>query len=283
MEDLNSLTQIGDQVKNLSELMSKYGIMIVVLAVFLVLFVIIILSMMYSNNKKNKDDMTNYQSLLNNLLEQNKELTENLKNSKEEIEQIIPKPHNPDLVSTYIDINLALRNICKAMLNRVRCDRVAIYVFHNGNNSLHGLPFFKMSCIGEWSNRGGVINKGKIHSDLPLHMFSTIIDALYASGECIVTDIWNKRENDSNNLLDMKNELMEFVNNGKIKSIGMFAIRDSNGSLAGFSIAEFIDRDINDEESREMIKKVFQEQNTTIGDIIIDSNIKRKMETEDRQ
>lgn len=280
MEDLNNLNQIGDQVKNLSELMSRYGIMIVILAVFLVLFVIIILSMMYNNNKKNKDNMTNYQTLLNNLLEQNKELTDNLKSGKEELEQIMPKPHNPDLVSTYIDINLALRNICKAMLNRVRCDRVAIYVFHNGNNSLHGLPFFKMSCIGEWSNRGGVINKGKIHSDLPLHMFSNVIDSLYSNGECIISDIWSKSPTDKDITLDQKDELMEFINNGKVKSIGMFAIRDSGGNLAGFSIAEFINRNIADDETKEEIRNVFKEQNSTIGDIIIDSNIKRKMETE---
>ena len=139
--------------------------------------------------------------------------------------------YHRDLVGAYIDVNIAFKDASREALNRLNCDRVAIYVFHNGNTSMHGLPFFKMSCIHEWTAMGKNTLRGKYHSDMPLHMFNDFIQDLWKEKIYICPDIEIKAKEDPS--------IKEFTSYSSTTSLYMMAIVDKNNVLAGFIVAEF--------------------------------------------
>lgn len=143
--------------------------------------------------------------------------------------------YHHDLVGAYIDVNMAFKDASRKTLMKINCSRLAIYVFHNGNNSIHGLPFFKISCIHEWTNRGSATLRGKYHTDMPLHVFNDFIQDLYSEGIYKAADIREIAKEDPSIEL--------FTSYSKTESAYMIAIRDDNGKLAGFIVAEFENRD----------------------------------------
>ena len=54
-----------------------------------------------------------------------------------------------DLMTLFGNIHKRLIEDCREALEILNADRTAVYVFHNGVYSSHGLPFFKTSCICE--------------------------------------------------------------------------------------------------------------------------------------
>lgn len=257
-----------DQVDNVSNIFVEYGVFIGILSIFIVIFVCVLLgtyrsyqkqiTQLMSDNKKHYDDNTKLmQELLTVALSNNNKLA-----SKPE-----PESSKKSLVKTYIDVNSVFRTACKGTLEALEADRVAIYVFHNGNKSIHGFPFFKMSCVGEWvlySN--GVNNQGKSHSDLPLHLFSSIIENIYDDGE-YYTDPLDPVTNES---------LKTFIDSYQINFIYIRAILDNYQNLAGFSIAEFKQQQ-SDKMIYNTIRPQMQELNNNVRDIIIQSDIQKKL------
>jgi len=249
--NINNMT---DSVIDISEAISKYGIAIVIMAVFFVIFMILIVIMLYSNTKminqiissKSANDKHD-QDIINKFVDSalngkgsdvivntlSRKLEENLKPIKQ---AIVNNDHeqddyHKDLVGTYIDINMAFKDVSRAAMNELKCDRIAIYVFHNGNKSIHGLPFFKMSCIHEWTSQGTNTLRGKSHMDIPLHLFNDFIENLYKSGFYKSEDVEKSAEKDPS--------IKEFVEYSNIKSLYLVAIKDNDGVLAGFVAAEF--------------------------------------------
>ena len=139
--------------------------------------------------------------------------------------------YHKDLVGAYIDVNIAFKDASREALNRLNCDRVAIYVFHNGNTSIHGLPFFKMSCVHEWTAMGKNTLRGRYHTDLPLHMFNDFIQDLWKEKIYVCPDVEIKAHEDPS--------IKEFTSYSSTTSLYMMAIVDKNGVLAGFIVAEF--------------------------------------------
>ena len=253
-------------VVNVSEAISKYGIVVVIMAVFFVIFMILIVIMLYSNTKminqiiasksaSDQQDQTIISKFIDNALDakgvsSKEEIVSTLSNElKESLTPITQKletlsrlheddhaknrnDYHKDLVGAYIDINMVFKDITRTTLASLGCDRIGIYVFHNGNQSNYGLPFFKMSCIHEWTIHGINTLRGRSHIDLPLHMFNDFIENLYTSGYYCAEDISSAISEDPS--------ITEFVSNSGAKSLYLKAIRDSYGDgLAGFVSAEF--------------------------------------------
>ena len=250
-------------VVNISEAIYKYGPAVVIAAVFFVIFMILIVIMLYNNtrminqmmNSKVDSDKQD-QALLSKLIENimatgnKKDNTETLVNAVSELKDTLidkidhledgvhkdeePKgdDYHKDIVGAYIDINMAFKDISRQTLNDLQCDRIAIYVFHNGNQSMYGLPFFKMSCIHEWTKHGSNTSlRGKSHSDMPLHLFNDFLEDLYKNG-------YYKAENIDNAMVE-DNSIREFTALTDSKALYLIAVNDMYGSLIGFVDAEF--------------------------------------------
>lgn len=259
MNDITAVGDITNQVTTLSESIFKFGVSTVIIAVGIIVFLIVGIAIFKSSQKQ-----------FERTLDSNKNMMENMQNQNNDLIKFITDKCNtaePKLVTSYLDINISLRSICKTLITKLECSRVAVYVFHNGNKSSHGLPFFKMSCIGEWTRRNAGTCGASSQSDLPLYLFSDMVESLYEHGEYLVNNID----------LITESHLTDFVCPGN-KSLVAFQITDEYENLAGFTVVEFRDeKDFSNPAIINNIKTQLIEINQTIGDIIIDSNIEDRI------
>ena len=213
---------VGEISKNIND----YGPATVILAVFLFLFMVVIISFLIINQKQVSSIISQYKALSKTITDQQNKIIGNLLENEKEEQHAAPK----DMLKNYVDIHNVLRDASKKTLVNLKADRVAVYVFHNGNKSAHGFPFYKMSCVGEYVIQGiGIFPKLKSHIDIPLYSFGGIIESLYNNG--VFENI-----SDQNKELD---SVSEFTDNTNAKYIYLLGIRDDNLNLAGFSVAEF--------------------------------------------
>ena len=257
---------IGDSsnaVVSISKAISEYGPLIVIMAVFVVVFILMATLILKNNAKmmnqimtdKEAAETTNQQmiekfvtaalenhgvsgnsSSVESLLKDIKSSLEDQKRKKEkeddhQLDNNRGDDYHRDIVGAYIDVNMAFKDASRKTLSILDCQRVGIYVFHNGNNSLHGLPFFKMSCIHEWTTRGCNTLRGKSHTDMPLHLFNDFVEDLYNYGVYKSQDVSKSMEEDPS--------LEEFIEFSHTKALYLLAIKDADGILVGFVIAEF--------------------------------------------
>lgn len=248
-------------VGRLSNLMSEYGILVVILSVMIVIFFAFTIYLLINNSKMiknfidaNRTNNSNVTDMLgefvkeatnNQPIQQNdgwqealQELKDTLKSTEQALEDM--KNHKDDdgendyhknIVGAYIDVNMTFKDASRVALNKIGCDRVAIYTFHNGNMSMHGLPFFKMSCIHEWTKTGSPTFRGKNHTDLPLHLFNDFIEDLWKKGEYMSEDV------EKSQVIDPS--IKQFIAYSETKSLYISAVKNYNQIIVGFVIAEF--------------------------------------------
>lgn len=255
----NGITDNSGAVVSISKAISEYGPLIVIMAVFVVVFILMATLILRNNAKMMNQLMTdkdaaetiNQQmiekfvtaalenhginngnnSAVEDLLKDIKSSLEDQKKAENTQENSNSDDYHKDIVGAYIDVNMAFKDASRKTLSILDCQRVGIYVFHNGNNSMHGLPFFKMSCIHEWTNRGCNTLRGKSHTDMPLHLFNDFVEDLYNHGVYRSQDVSKSIEKD--------HSLEEFIEFSHTKALYLLAIKDADGILVGFVIAEF--------------------------------------------
>lgn len=281
------LSNAVNGVDTLSGTISKYGLPIVIMAVFFIIFLLLVFLILHNNAKmmkqlvehQNHSDKTEEEllsklvdsALESKIVESDKGPKNNINNNNEDInagsdsskQQITEDAIHKDLVGAYIDVNMAFKDASRSALQDLNCARVAIYVFHNGNKSIHGLPFFKMSCVHEWTNKGSNTLRGKSHMDLPLHVFSDFIEDLWKNGVYKSEDVEKSAKNDMS--------LCEFTAYSKTKALYLDAIKDDKGLIAGFVVAEFEDVDTfeTDKNRDHQVKKVLDNMIMKISSILI--------------
>ena len=291
-------------VVNISEAISKYGIAIVIMAVFFVIFMILIIIMLYSNTRminrimennansnqhdqeliskfvdsafaasKGQNSREDSEELINTITNKINEAISPLKqsiqeqekeNETEEIQhnEVDQNDYHKDLVGAYINVNMAFKNISRATMSSLGCDRIAIYVFHNGNKSMYGLPFFKMSCIHEWTSKGTNTLRGKSHMDMPLHVFSDFIESLHKYGVYKAENIDVTKSKD--------HSIESFVSYSNTKALYLVAIKNDDGIISGFVSAEFDQVDtFEEDDKRDMdIKQILDNMISKIAPIV---------------
>lgn len=299
------IDKVSGGVKNISEAIYNYGIAIVVMGVFFVLFLILIIIMLFNNIRMSKQIMdvnadTDKQreevinKLIDNAIEAKdtnmstviaKEIHKSLSPISKQLEELssevykkdnyhnqtdTEEDYHKDIVGAYIDISMAFKDISRKTLTELDCDRIAIYVFHNGNTSIYGLPFFKMSCIHEWTKHGAHTLRGKSHADIPLHLFDDFIENLYKHGVY-------KSEN-INNVVEEDTSIKDFLALSDTKAMYLVAVNNTDDALVGFIAAEFAD--IESFESNPIrdkyIKQVIDHMVANIAPIIGNKYIYRK-------
>lgn len=272
---VSGITQLADSI-------SKNGALIVIGAAFILFSVLILLmfikinSDMFKNivnqiNQKNDENSEITKKLLDHFLEAEEKEKEKEADDGEDKEP--PKHHAKDLVGLYIDYTTAFKGETKSVINTVRCDRVAVYVFHNGNQTLYGLPFIKMSCVYEDTMKGNMTMRSKAHMNLPLHLFNDFIQALYRDG-IFAGNIDDVEIHDGS--------IREFLSFSDAKSVFMRAIKKEDGSLAGFTVCEFNEPvDYSNENTFMAINNKLKEMNDAIKYIVTDDEFSKKYEQHD--
>lgn len=281
-----------DGITSISKAISEYGLLEVFAAVFCVAIFVLIGYVVWSNRKmmnnitdaikqNNNIDHDIVSKIIESVLDKEhnkeqsemKEMVDEFKKSLKPIEDVVKnintitnekvyKDYHKDLVGAYIDVNMALKDASREALQLLQCSRIGIYVFHNGNASLHGLPFFKMSCIHEWNNIGGNTLRGKSHMDMPLHLFNDFIEDLWKKGYYKSENVEKSAQQDPS--------IEEFVSFSDTKSLFMMSVKNKNNSLSGFVVAEFADIDTfeHDENRSKQIENVMSNMIQKISPII---------------
>lgn len=177
-----STTDSGlESVINLSGAIAEYGIMIVICALMIVMFMAIMMVFIKNSTNATKAAVEQNNRFTQELINQNNQLTDKIIEQQEMIQNMIANSTEPydkkNIVDIFLELNNVLKGTCKNTQETLKAGRVAVYVFHNGAVSSHGLPFFKMSCVSEWINRGsGFSTKVHEHTNLPLTMFASIVE-----------------------------------------------------------------------------------------------------------
>ena len=306
----NTVSEIGDMangVTSIAKAISEYGYVIVIMAIFFVMFLGLAVLVLKSNSKmisqlmKRQDtsDQTE-QQIINKFVETAlaaygtknddniKGVINELKESLRPLESAIKdlnsgnagghynnssnedNDYHKDLVGAFIDVNMAFKDASRTALETLKCERVAIYVFHNGNTSIHGLPFFKMSCIHEWNSKGSATLRGKYHSDIPLHLFNGFVEILWRDGVYKIDNIDEE---------ELKNDsIKEFVAFSNTKSLYLVGISDSDSKLAGFISVEFSNPDTftTDDTRDTFVKSTIDKMAAKIAPIIANHYVYQK-------
>lgn len=176
---------------------------------------------------------------------------------------------NKDRLRNYWKARDEFTNASKACLSVLGCIRVSIYVFHNGNKSLYGFPFFKITCVYDLTNNGSKSFASKNHVDCPLNIYGFVAD-LYSQGTYINYDIEKTREENKTNHIDDKG-ILTFLEYSKTRSIYMKAIKTDEDALCGFATIEFdIAHDSTDDMNNAYIMRTMESYIKAIKPIICD-------------
>lgn len=234
----------SNQIEHYTQLINTYGASTVIIAVFLLMLFLILLYILKNNQKTNNQLINQQQELVDMLLDSKKS------NNETNIKKVVKEP---DIVEIFLNINSSIKEILKDISDSINSSRIAIYVFHNGVYSSHGLPFFKTSCICEIIKKNSGVTKNiNNHSGLPLQMFDTSISILYKNGKLSIKDV----DDDNDETVHDCPVLIGMLKSNNIKSGIGVAIYDHDNNILGIVIAEFTDiKDSLDEIENTIITK----------------------------
>lgn len=144
-----------------------------------------------------------------------------------------------NLINIFIKLREAIKENCVGSMNKIGAARIAIYLFHNGVRSTHGISFFKLSCICEKVAIGSGIRERMIeHTNIPINLFDDMIDKLITYNRYIIMN--NDETQESNHKM--------FISADKIKYTQLIALYDINNNMLGFVAVE-IDRPYSKDEA----------------------------------
>lgn len=227
--------QALNEVYDLAEAINKFGPVVVVLAVFLLIFLAVILYFLKNNNAVTTQMMTQQQDLISNLIDQCK---------KEEVNAEKARYDEKNIVEIFCKLNSYLKSECKKFLDKTECDRIGIYVFHNGTVASHGLPFFKVSCICEYIRRGsGICSHIADSTNLPLTLFDDIVERLYTEGTVIVRNTVDS---------GFKSDSF-FLDKDKVSTALFSVVYDSEDNAMAFVLGEYRSELTDDEINSDLI------------------------------
>lgn len=267
-----------DTIKETASILDQYGPTIVIVSVFILLFIGIVVFILRINNKMNQQMIQSQQAAI----EANHKMTEEMFNTcmamirpkqedeKDDDDDSDEKPKKKkNIVSIYIDSSLAFKDASRIAMSKIKCERIAIYLFHNGNHTPYGYPFAKMSCVHEWNVRGSNTVRGANHVNIPLYAFSTIVESLVKDGEFVVGNIYE------HGILSADEQVFQFISGSTIRALFALGIVDKNNELAAFTIAEFKEaKDFSSHETYTNVKDALVTMNSNIYSIIINDEFR---------
>lgn len=250
-------------VEGTTNLLNDNGVGTVLMAIFIVFYMI----SQWRDHKRQDEDRKareeTHQELLKTILETQRQFLES-KESQSHTEK--------NLMDIYMKINNKLREDCKEALDYLDADRTAIYAFHNGSQSIHGLPFFKFSCICEYIQKGsGSKSKMKSHSSIPINLLDDVIDTLWRDGHYHY--FASDKDETSNNFI---NKLLLQDDN---KTCILYTIYDMESRPIGFILSEFGEESFTPEELKDK-KKYLKYLGEKVSPVLEFSSYHKSMQKE---
>ena len=139
----------------------------------------------------------------------------------------------------FVKLRESIKENCVSTMNQIGAARIAIYLFHNGIHSTHGINFFKMSCMCEKVAIGSGIRERMIeHTNIPINLFDEMIEKLIHDNRYIIMN--NDELQDTNHKI--------FISADKINYAQLVTIYDINNNMLGFVAVE-IDRPFSKDEA----------------------------------
>lgn len=266
-----------EAISGVSKLVHEYGSEIVIISVFILLliaFCIFILKMVnkmfneISSGTKNGNNFN--QEIITKILDDYLE-KKNQNDKKEKHDEIENKQNT--LVSGSSIASMTMNDASRIVMGKIHCDRIGVYVFHNGNKTQFGFPFVRMSCVNEFTMKGmSTTIRGLSHSGLPLHAFSNIVRCLIDNGEYIIGNVYD------HGLVSGDEQIINFISGSPIQSIFALAINDDRQNIAAFTVAEFREaQNFSDHDFYDKVKNSLEIMNESIRSIVISKEFRKSI------
>jgi len=141
----------------------------------------------------------------------------------------LQKDTKKDLATMFARLRESIKDNTSNVMNNTGAIRIAVYLFHNGTKTTHGIDFFKFSCICEKVVAGSGVKEQSINqSNIPVNLFDPMIASLINNGRYIII-----------NSEDLKNTNQRiFISSPKINYSQAVGIFDNKNNLLGFVLAE---------------------------------------------
>lgn len=270
---------IVDGVTKLADSINSNGALVTICAVFILFFILLIIgsvSLIIKLAKKNESNANStiegynqVMSLISTALaesmasRQTSEVVQPaVQPTVEQKEEEKKNTHITNILGMAVDESILYKGAAERVIEKLHCNRVAIYVFHNGNSSGYGLPFVKMSCIYE-NTDNGMHTKRARDANVPLHVFAEMLSDLYRNKEFGASESdpeWHEAS------------VSEFISNSPTKAFYMKAIEGDKG-IAGFTVCEFDEVvDVHGTIQGNLLRGALQDMNEAIHYIITNQN-----------
>lgn len=155
---------------------------------------------------------------------------------------LVSNKYDGGIFKKSLSVSSAAEEQLKYTCGVTKCDRVAIYVFHNGVRMLNGSHLLKTSCLIEYAplNRYCYISQSK---DIPINQVLDVCNSLDEIGSYTCWDT---------NALEDASSLKSWLIDRHIKSIVATAIFDNHGHPIGFACAEFMLQEPHEDDREEI-------------------------------
>ena len=267
---------IVDGVTKLADSINSNGALVTICAVFILFFILLIIgsvSLIIKLAKKNESNANSTIEGYNQVMSLiSTALAESMASRPTEVPQVVQNveqkeeekknTHITNILGMAVAESILYKGAAERVIEKLHCNRVAIYVFHNGNSSGYGLPFVKMSCIYE-NTDNGMHTKRARDANVPLHVFAEMLSELYRNKE------FGASENDPE---WHEASVSEFISNSPTKAFYMKAIEGDKG-IAGFTVCEFDEVvDVHGTIQGNLLRGALQDMNEAIHYIITNQN-----------
>lgn len=214
-----SVESMVQQVNELSDAMTKYGVGIVAIAI---LFVILMALMVF------------FLVFFKNMFETNTERTNQIIHW---FENQVSKQSDTDIVKSSVESTNLIVDHLKYACSMTKCDRTSVYVFHNGQFLLNGCHIMKFSCLVEFAllSKHNHIYKQK---DVPISQVQNLCNKMLNRERLVFEDLLSTPDN----------PFEEWCLRFRMKSIVAQPIYNHDGHILGFVAAEYYNQKIDNED-----------------------------------
>ena len=224
-------------VSKVSDLLSKYGVGVVLLAVFIVAFIVAFSFFLKYVN-----------SALETMKEQNAAM----------FAQLLKPTTEPKILDTHLKVNDMVEQQLRRLRDATDADRAYIYMFHNTDHGIGGFPFLKASCFYEWSLSTVMSLMGK-QKDIPVFLLSCALKQIGRGKPFVINDILSQK--------DQYPALATYMCEVDSRSAVLYPLKSPTGGAVGFIGIDFTALPIDQPEVPKLISEI-QISATVIQEIL---------------